>query len=75
MTRSFLFTFSAAFALLAAGCGETVDKSKAGRPATVSAKGTITHNGKPLDGAVIVLSPKQSGGTAASGMSDANGCL
>jgi len=74
MKRPHLFTL-AAILLLAAGCGETVDKSKAGRPATVTAKGTVSYNGKPLDGAVIVLAPKQSTGIAASGISDSNGAF
>lgn len=71
--RSFVLALSAAFAVTSLGCGGSVDKSKAGRPATVTAKGSITYNGKALDGAVIVLSPKQAGGIAASGMSDAEG--
>jgi hypothetical protein len=71
--RSFVIVLTAGFAFIAVGCGQTVDKTKAGRPATVTAKGSITYNAKPLEGAVIVLSPKQSGGVAAQAMSDANG--
>ena len=71
--RSFLFALTAGLAFTTVGCGETVDKSKAGRPATATAKGNITYNGKPLDGATIVLSPKQAGGLAAYGLSDADG--
>jgi hypothetical protein len=64
---------AAAFSVSTLGCGASVDKSKAGRPATVAAKGTVTYNDKPLEGAVIVLAPKQSSGLAASGVSDAQG--
>jgi len=73
MSRSLLIASVASLVFVVSGCGEGVDKSKAGRPATVNAKGSVTFNGKPLDGAVIVLAPKKSGGVAASGISDANG--
>jgi hypothetical protein len=70
--RSFVFSLLAAFAFTTVGCGGTVDKTKAGRPATVTAKGSVTYNGNPLEGAIVVLSPKKAG-PAAQAMSDANG--
>ena len=73
MSRLLVVASVLCLAFASSGCGEAVDKSKAGRPATVNAKGSATFNGKPLDGAVIVLAPKKSGGIAASGITDANG--
>jgi hypothetical protein len=71
--RSLVFALTAAFAFTTFGCGQSVDKSKAGRPATVTAKGSISYNGKPLDGAIIVINPKQGNSPAASSVSDADG--
>jgi hypothetical protein len=73
MSRFLHFVLFAGATVAAVGCGASVDKSKAGRPSTVTAKGSVTYNSKPLEGAIIVLSPKQAGGLAASGVSDAEG--
>jgi hypothetical protein len=54
------------------GCGGS-DRSKAKRPKVVPADGVITYQGKPLDGATIVLSPTGDGKTGASAMSDVEG--
>jgi hypothetical protein len=54
------------------GCGGS-DSSKANRPKVVPADGLVTYQGKPLEGATIVLSPTGEGKHGASAMSDANG--
>jgi len=60
--------------LAAAGCGG--DQWVEGRPKTVSAKGTLTLNGAPVDGATIVLSPAEAAlgqGTSASALTASDG--
>jgi hypothetical protein len=56
-----------AVAVLAAGC------SGSGRPATYPVSGTVTMNGKPLDGAQVVFVPASKNAEAATGVSDAAG--
>lgn len=48
----------AAIALLAAGCGGGEDEWAAKRPETVPASGTLTFNGKGVEGATVILAPE-----------------
>lgn len=59
-------------ALLLMGCGSQDDKWKKDRPKTAPAAGVITLDGKPLDGAQVVLVP-ESGTHGASALSAADG--
>lgn len=55
--------------LLAAGCGQFDDPN---RPATYPVTGTITHNGKPVEGAMVRFELAD-GSRSAIGKTDANG--
>jgi hypothetical protein len=55
-----------------AGCGGS-GAAKSDHPPVVKASGLVTHNGKPLDGAIVVFQPAQQGGTAASATTDKEG--
>ncbi|MDR1491768.1 MAG: carboxypeptidase-like regulatory domain-containing protein [Planctomycetaceae bacterium] len=68
MKLQYVFLFLLIFACLI-GCKKT-DPRKAG---LVSASGTITYNGSPLDGATIVFMPKESAKQGAGALSDASG--
>lgn len=59
--------------LLWAGCGGAPDKHAAARKPTVNASGVVKHNGKPVEGATIVLEPVGDAGIAASAVSDSDG--
>lgn len=50
------------------GCG-----GEPGLKGLISATGTVTYQGKPVEGAQVVLSPETSGGRAAAGQTDAEG--
>ncbi len=51
------------------GCGSATK----GRPATAKVTGTVTHNGKALDGASVVFVPVDQAGFSAVGVTDASG--
>jgi hypothetical protein len=57
--------FAVVLAVLAGGCG---------RGGSVPVTGTVTLDGKPLDGATVVFSPeKGTAGTGGTGLTDTNG--
>jgi hypothetical protein len=58
-----------------AGCGGGGDKWSESRPAVVPAEGTLTYQGKPVEGATIVLAPDPpgEGKYGASAMTDSSG--
>lgn len=60
----------AAMVIAAMGCGGPVDE----RPARVAFQARISLGGSPVDGAVVVLSPRGDG-DAASGITDAAGIV
>jgi hypothetical protein len=69
--RSYLLAVcGAAMVIAAMGCGGPVD----GRPARVAFQARISLGGSPVDGAVVVLSPRGDG-DAASGITDAGGIV
>lgn len=61
--------------LSAAGCGSSGDEWTAKRPAVVPAQGVVTYQGKPVEGATVVLSPVAAGGPAydAAAMTNSDG--
>ena len=56
---------------LAVGCGS--DRWEAAQPDVVPASGTVTFKGQPVSGAIVVFSPKEEDGSAASGLTDSAG--
>jgi hypothetical protein len=58
--------------LLLAGCSSGSDQWKSKRPKTAPAAGVITLNGKPLDGAQVILVPT-SGDHGGSALSEGDG--
>jgi hypothetical protein len=55
--------------LLAVGCGPDTSHL----PTTVPASGIVTLDGKPVDGAQVILVPEKEGTTGAFGATDADG--
>lgn len=53
-------------AIAICGCGS-------GNPDTAPATGSVTYNGKPVEGASVQFSPEETGGKGASGKTDASG--
>jgi hypothetical protein len=74
MFRAQAQLFTAFVALLViSGCGTQKDRWLAARPATALARGEVTFQGKPLDGAVVVFQPMAPGGIGASAVTDFQG--
>lgn len=68
MVRQLVFIgIIAGFCLSLAGCGH-----KSGVDGIIKAAGTVTHEGKPVEGATVIFVP-QGEGRSASGITDANG--
>lgn len=59
--------------LVTSGCGMQKDRWLAARPATALARGEVTFQGKPLDGAIVVFQPIAPGGIGASAVTDLQG--
>jgi len=55
------------------GCNGGGSGADADRPARTPVSGKVTHNGDPVEGATVVLSPTAQGGKPASGLTDASG--
>ncbi|HEY4259139.1 MAG TPA: hypothetical protein VGM98_03220 [Schlesneria sp.] len=60
-------------ALVITGCGRQKDRWLAARPATAPARGEVTFQGKPLEGAIVVFQPTAPGGIGASAVTDIQG--
>ena len=68
MTRHLRWCLVGAMAIaLAAGC------SGVKRPTLVRVSGTVTVNGKPVEGATVVFTPMEGGARNAEGITDASG--
>ncbi len=59
--------------LVIAGCGRQKDRWLAARPSTAPARGEVTFQGKPLEGAIVVFQPTAPGGIGASAVTDVQG--
>jgi len=69
MMRTLLFSFAPLFALACiVGCGGSTSTV-----ATVPVTGTVTLDGKPVEGAAVSFAPKTKGCRAAFGRTDASG--
>jgi len=55
------------------GCGQSSDRWISARPQTTLASGTITFDGAPLEGAVVVFHPDSPDGIGASAVTDEAG--
>ncbi len=67
-------TFLCGFAIVIFACGGCGPKKPDGFPKLVSCKVTVTKAGRPLDGAVVILSPLSGGGEwITSGKADPSG--
>jgi hypothetical protein len=66
------FLTLALVATIAAGCGGAAEGPLGDRPNPVSASGTVTYNGDPLEGASVIFHP-QGHDHGASGLTDSSG--
>lgn len=58
--------------LMLAGMGLWIGCQQSGLEGTIGASGTVTYQGKPVEGATVVFAPEGQG-RAASGLTDASG--
>lgn len=69
MDARWICSISLSVICMAAGCGPDTSHL----PATVPAKGIVLFDGKPLDGAQVILVPADGSSTGAYGSTDAQG--
>ena len=59
------------FTLIISGCGGGAEEDN--RPARAPASGVVKYNGKPVEGAMVILYATEKGGRGATGKTDADG--
>ncbi|SFI63448.1 carboxypeptidase-like regulatory domain-containing protein [Planctomicrobium piriforme] len=73
MSRARTYWLLLTGAVIFSGCGQQSDRWKAQRPTVAPASGTVTFEGLPLEGAVVVFQPTAPDGIGASALTDSDG--